>query len=118
MAAARRRGAGAVGLASGVAAAREVAPREAAKNANQPGPASSVQGAKVWNLISTELPLDASRVTGPAAKADVIVSEVLDAGCIGEGVPSVCETKLTTPSGSGLRTTLTWTFSPGAPFTL
>ena len=48
--------------------------------------ASGVHGAKVWHTISTELSLDPARKLGPAAPADVIVSEILDSACIGEGV--------------------------------
>ena len=36
--------------------------------------------------MSVELPIDPSGRDGPERKADVIVSETLDSGCIGEGV--------------------------------
>ena len=40
----------------------------------------------VWHTISTELPIDPSGVNGPPGQADLIVSEILDSGLIGEGV--------------------------------
>ena len=38
----------------------------------------------VWNCISTELIIDPDGQKGPRAKADLVVSEVLDTGLIGE----------------------------------
>ena len=40
----------------------------------------------VWHAISTELAIDPRGANGPTAKADLIVSEILDSGLIGEGV--------------------------------
>eukprot|EP00966_Prymnesium_polylepis_P070265 1633462-Prymnesium_polylepis.1 len=39
----------------------------------------------VWNCISTDLRVDSGGRTGPTAAADLVVSEVLDSGLIGEG---------------------------------
>ena len=40
----------------------------------------------VWHTISTELPIDPEAKAGPPRKADLIVSEILDSGLVGEGV--------------------------------
>ena len=58
--------------------------KDAGKGAKKDGGAA--EKAKVWHCISTELPIDADRVKGPRGKADLIVSEILDSGLIGEGV--------------------------------
>lgn len=48
--------------------------------------ASGVAQSSVWHAISTELQIDPTGEKGPSAKADLIVSEILDSGLIGEGV--------------------------------
>lgn len=47
---------------------------------------SSSRTATVVHAMSTEMPIDECGVDGPRGPADVIVSEILDAGLVGEGV--------------------------------
>lgn len=48
--------------------------------------ASGALDVSVWHCISTQLQLDPTGACGPREAADVIVSEVLDSGLVGEGV--------------------------------
>ena len=48
--------------------------------------ASGVAQASVWHKMSVELQVDPTGREGPSSRADVIVSEILDSACIGEGV--------------------------------
>jgi hypothetical protein len=48
--------------------------------------ASGCEHVRVWHAISSDLPIDPSGKEGPSARADLIVSEVLDSGLVGEGV--------------------------------
>ena len=48
--------------------------------------ASGAHDARCWHALSTDLPIDPAGAAGPPARADLIVSEVLDTGLLGEGV--------------------------------